>query len=47
MILQILYYAMNTKVNVRVQYVLATGIRLSKIADKKDFPKSAGKAIEK
>ena len=42
-----IYYVMDTEVAVRVQYVLATGILMPQVRDKKEFPRYAGKAIAK
>ena len=41
-----IYYVMETMVNVRVQYVLVTGIDMSKIKETKEFPNKAGKKIK-
>ena len=38
---------MDTEVAVRVQYVLATGILMPRVRDKKEFPRNAGKAKDK
>ena len=38
-----IYYVMETMVNVRVQYVLVTGIDMSKIKETKEFPNKVGK----
>ena len=38
---------METMVNVRVQYVLVTGIDMSKIKETKEFPNKAGKQNQK
>ena len=42
-----IYYVMETKVKVSVQYVLVTGIDMSKIKERKEFPNKAGKKHQK
>ena len=42
-----IYYVMDREVAVRVQYVLATGILMPRVRDKKEFPRNAGKAKDK